>query len=374
MKIQLNAMPFSPSGYGELTRYYMRVLRDMGHDVKVHQPWEHCDAASPQMFGRDWCEAIEDLTGRHRYPDLSIDFGFLQMMKPRWVDPTDPTNLKQSRRIGLTMFETDPLPRAYVDACNLMDAVIVPGAWGKDMFECSGVTAPVHVVPPGLYELPPVAEKHHADDPFRFLAVFTWQETRKNPLALLTAFLLEFDRSEHVELLLRTSAVARSLINELKERLGKSAYPIVRVESEVLSFDMINALYSHSSCVVSASCAEGFCMPLLEAQARGLPVITTNYSEPTSFVTEETGYLVDWRPAEALGMKKYMPDKPGYYNSSMYWAEIIVDELRVAMRSAFEHQSVAEAKGVAGRRNVIENFSRKAAVRALDTVFKELGL
>jgi glycosyltransferase involved in cell wall biosynthesis len=360
VKIQLNAMPFSPSGYGELTRYYMRVLHDAGHDVRAHQPWEYCDAASPQFFGQQWCEVIEDLVGRHAQPDVVVDFGFPEMLKVKAID----------RRVGLTMYETDPLPRAYADACNKMDAVIIPGPWGKNLFERSGVTVPVRVVPPGIYEVPPVAVRD-ADGAFKFLSVFSWQEARKNPLALLTAFLLEFGRHEYVELVLRTADTARAWVGDLKGKFGKNNYPVVRVESEVLSTAMLGNLYDQACCVVSASCAEGFCMPLLEAQARGLPVITTAYSEPTSFVTEQTGYLVGWERAEAVGMKKYMPEQPGYYDSSMTWASIDVDDLRAAMRRAYDNQDEARAKGAAGRLNVIENFSPKAAAAAFQKIFEE---
>ena len=39
--------------------------------------------------------------------------------------------------------------------------------------------------------------------------------------------------------------------------------------------------------------AEGWCLPLHEAMACGLPVVATNYSAPTEFLTEDCGILID---------------------------------------------------------------------------------
>jgi glycosyltransferase involved in cell wall biosynthesis len=51
-------------------------------------------------------------------------------------------------------------------------------------------------------------------------------------------------------------------------------------------------LYLAADCYVSAHWGEGWGLPLAEAMAVGLPVVATNFSGNTQFMTKENSFLV----------------------------------------------------------------------------------
>ena len=60
--------------------------------------------------------------------------------------------------------------------------------------------------------------------------------------------------------------------------------------------EMMAAAYSAMDVLLAPSHGEGFCVPLIEAQACGTPVIATDFSAQTELVSEGTGWLVDGQP------------------------------------------------------------------------------
>lgn len=133
------------------------------------------------------------------------------------------------RIVGRTMFETDSLPSGWVARCESMDAVWVPTEFHAHAFAAAGVSAdklrvlgepvdtnffdPTKAAPLTLPLIEPssgaVPQRGGVTEisgtPFRFLAVFKW-ELRKGWDVLLGAYFSEFAPSEHVELLLKTTA------------------------------------------------------------------------------------------------------------------------------------------------------------------------
>jgi len=60
--------------------------------------------------------------------------------------------------------------------------------------------------------------------------------------------------------------------------------------------EMMAGVYTAMDVLLAPSHGEGFCVPLIEAQACGTPVIATNFSAQTELVTDETGWLVEGQP------------------------------------------------------------------------------
>ncbi|HXC78248.1 MAG TPA: glycosyltransferase, partial [Candidatus Acidoferrum sp.] len=111
------------------------------------------------------------------------------------------------RNIGRTMYETDRIPKDWIDPCNQMDEIWVPSAFNVETFARSGV------VREKLYRIPGVinTDRFRADlvpmylpraEGFVFLSVFAWS-LRKGWDVLVRAFLEEFDHGEDVTLVLK---------------------------------------------------------------------------------------------------------------------------------------------------------------------------
>lgn len=95
-------------------------------------------------------------------------------------------------------------------------------------------------------------------------------------------------------------------INKIQEELSKELDCIVEIK-EKLSSEKIAEVIRHSSVVVCTSWYEGFSMPLLEAMASGVPVITTNNMGAESFcVHEKNSFIVKYNDIE--NFIKYLLD------------------------------------------------------------------
>ena len=265
-------------------------------------------------------------------------------------------------KIGFTMLEVDGLPASWVQSANMMDEVWTPSTFNRETFKRSGVTKPIHVIPLGVNPayFNPGIKGYRIDGPFTFLTMFEWGE-RKAPEILLKAFNDEFGSSEDVVLICKAynqdpavhiPAQVRNYY--LKDSGGRIVFSI----NEVVPSYQLGSIYRSVDCFVLASRGEGWGLPILEAMACGLPVIATNWSAQSDFISNDTAYLLDverLRPAEA---------KCPYYEG-FNWAEPSYEHLRSLMRHVFENRDEAKTLGVRASAEVLTKWSWKQSVKKI---------
>lgn len=120
------------------------------------------------------------------------------------------------------------------------------------------------------------------------------------------------------------------------------------------------ALYSEAKCLLFPSLAEGFGLPIAEAQACGCPVVTTRRAPMTEVGGEAAWYLDFLEPtAAAAVVKKAIEEGPverqvrvaaGIANSQRFSAKTMVDAYEELYREIFEQ---TESK----RRNCVASLS-----------------
>uniref|UniRef100_A0A7S1X2G1 Glycosyl transferase family 1 domain-containing protein n=1 Tax=Tetraselmis chuii TaxID=63592 RepID=A0A7S1X2G1_9CHLO len=206
---------------------------------------------------------------------------------------------------------------------------------------------------------------------FVFLSIFKWEE-RKAWSALLKAFIQEFSALDSVSLVLLTKpyhssddfatqmrswAANHSVIDG--ERAVED-YPRVYVETAHIPQDELPAVYLGADVFVLPSRGEGWGRPHMEAMAMGRPVIATNWSGPTAFLSEHVGY-----PLPISGL---VPVADGPFAGHM-WAEPSVAHLRSIMRHVYTHPKEASHKGRAARKHIAAHYSLQ---RIAKLVVKEL--
>ena len=150
---------------------------------------------------------------------------------------------------------------------------------------------------------------------YKFLSVFKW-EYRKGWDVLLKAFIEEFDpETDDVELVIKTSGrrplrmLSWSLVFGIAEfhmdepirekieawaaeqglSIKKKRFRLVQNDVPTTSLPL---LYSQHDAFVIASRGEGWCRPLAESMATGLPVIATNFSGMTEFMSKDNSFAV----------------------------------------------------------------------------------
>jgi glycosyltransferase involved in cell wall biosynthesis len=235
-----------------------------------------------------------------------------------------------------TMFESDKIPDEWIDYLYEADLVIVPSEWCKAVFAKAGIST--RVVPLGyddnVFKLIKRKPKHKSKEPFVFLHYNAFN-VRKGFLELWKAFTEEFDPSEPVKLVLKTT---------LKHvpagfPINPSSYPNIEVITEQYTDTQLNGLLEKSDCFVFPSRGEGFGMTPIEAMATGLPTIVPN--------AHGIGHYFDKRYMYEVNVEGECPALYSRYKGIDVGKMVKCDvkHLKSQMRYIYTHQEDAIKKG-----------------------------
>nr|GLL27845.1 uncharacterized protein LOC109147924 isoform X1 [Ipomoea trifida] len=268
----------------------------------------------------------------------------------------------------------------HVDRCNNMDYVWVPTEFHVETFTRSGVD-PLKVVKvvqavdveffdPGKYEPLDIGargslvlgESNSGKEEFVFLSVFKW-EHRKGWDVLLRSYLREFDRDDGVALFLLTNPyhTDKDFGNKIVEYVETSDLkephcgwaPIYVIDDHIAQVDLPR-LYKAANAFVLPSRGEGWGRPIVEAMAMSLPVISTNWSGPTEYMTEANSY--------PLSVDTFSKVAKGPFKGHL-WAEPSVDKLQMLMRHVMTNYEEAKTKGEQARVDMTTKFSPELVAR-----------
>jgi glycosyltransferase involved in cell wall biosynthesis len=202
------------------------------------------------------------------------------------------------------IFEVEKLPSRFVEFLNKhADVVWVPSRWGRDVLEANGIgRAVIDVVPEGV-----AANTFHphlrsafnrTGQPFRFLMVGKY-EARKAYPEVLDAFRLAFGNQDGVELVVKADYFLdfESKKQALEQQISALGVRNIKPLWGNWAKEHMASLYNCCDAFVLPSRAEGWGLPLLEAAATAMPLISTFYSGQSEFLeTMDSSLLkVDFR-------------------------------------------------------------------------------
>ena len=275
-------------------------------------------------------------------------------------------------RVLRTMFETDRIAPFWVEIIKSVDEVWVPSKFNFETFHRSGVPLEKLKVVPGAVD--PVMFDPNRTEPlklpnpasYNFLSIFEWQE-RKAWDVLLGAYLREFTIDDDVCLWLRCSKAAHivsRLGNEAaspeeqveafarEQGISVSRLPRIEVLSDPLPLTSMPSLYRAMDCLVGISRGEGWGRPQHEAMMMGLPVIASNWSGNTEFMSPTNSLLVDCEIIPVQQVENEMAFMAGHN-----WAQPSEGHTREFMRGLFENPSQGRHLGQIARKEMQEDFS-----------------
>jgi glycosyltransferase involved in cell wall biosynthesis len=295
------------------------------------------------------------------FPDVVIR----QMFPPRVIDTPG----------GITCeyfgWEESRIPQSMVEDFNrYLDGVGVTSTFVRDVLRDSGVDIPVRVVGNGV-EAPDTSVK--LDTPelgdlrgFTFLHISS-AFPRKGVDALLEAYFSAFDGTSDVTLVLKTFPNPHNQVGEILDRLrsGHPSPPDVRWIDRDLGDGELGGLYALADCYVHPARGEGFGLPVAEAMAAGIPVISVAYSGLADFVSDKTAVTVPYR---------LEPAQTHFDIPNSLWAEPDRQRLAREMQRMVErrHSPDVDSRVRRARDLIANRFSWAAAVDRWDEFVADL--
>jgi len=324
------------SGYVNTNLLYIKGLLELGVNLKiVDQPIEYLytieNADTREMLKKAIDTPLED------------DFIYLN----RTILPEFKPWHGAKKTFASTVWETSSYPEQWLNLINNsadINTIIVPSHFNRDILE-NDINKPVVIVREGI-DFSLIKPKVLKDsNTFNFFSLFQWLP-RKSYDILLEAFFREFDNNDDVSLTIKTSSLNYEIlpssailtyIVSVKNKY-KRTYPVY-VNTTSLPYEKIADLFSNADAFISPSRCEGYNRVVLEAMANELPVIATNWSGQTEFITNENSYLLEYqlRPVESQWYS-------GDFQSYMEWAEPSIDHLQYLLRHVYNNREEAKSK------------------------------
>ena len=273
------------------------------------------------------------------------------------------------------IFETDSLPDEYISYLKRSHLIWVPSEWAKTVLTSHGLDGDhIHIVHegvnPDIYH-PYCRPKLSDCGVFRFFMCGK-KETRKGFDELLEGFKIAFGDDDTTELHLKADyfwggkTQTDEKRNELSRQIdGLGLTNVVPVSGALSTSDMA-LLYNNYDAMIFPSRAEGWGLPLIEAIACGLPVISTYYSGHTEYLAAIEGQFVrldhQIQPISCPEFRKH-------WKAGGQWAVVSPEEIAKNLVLLREHYSSFQKNAMTASQTIRDHFSwRHAAEQAVGSL------
>ena len=291
--------------------------------------------------------------------------------------------------IGFTMLETDKTSQTWAHKCNQMDAILVPSAFCMSSFMQSNIVKPIRIIPFGVDfdkfkpEGPKLIKDEDITTKYNFLFVGQWlqQGDRKNILGTIRTFLNLFKDNSDVGLILKSYLVSAGTVDKmtmnaqiqgLRQQMGlkEDEGPKIYLVHGALTEESMIKLYRNADAFLLPTAGEAWGMPLLEAAAMELPIITTGGTGAESFLNPKYTIMLEheWKP---IGHMLYWP---GVYEPHQQLTIPNMEEFSRMVHRIYKHQDISKAQAKKQREELIErDFSWKNAAKQLAEAIEDLN-
>ena len=271
--------------------------------------------------------------------------------------------------IGVWLWELEEIPNYWLPILDYVDEVWAPSEFiGNAMRKVT--KKPVTVIPYGVtapYDMKIGREYFGlSEDDFLVLIMYDSNSyaSRKNPGAAIDAFREAFgQKPEGVKLVIKISNPKPEDIGFVEERMGGSdGYVLI---TDRMDKKKLNSLIRLCDVYLSLHRAEGFGLVIAEAMRLGTPVVATNWSSNTEFMTEESTCPVDYKLIPVNGAYQFD-------NGKMRWADPDTHQATAYLRRLKEDPDYRRQKAEAGQQYIIQRLSPKACAENIRERMKEI--
>jgi glycosyltransferase involved in cell wall biosynthesis len=267
-----------------------------------------------------------------------------------------PSAIVGKRCIGFWAWELPVFPAAWARAFNFVDEIWVPS-----QFVATSISAatkkPVRVIPHAVptCDIPQQAARQQLEipeDKFIFLSIFDTNSflARKNPMAVIRAFLDAFPRSANSPCLILKyhGETRRNGLNGVLREIA-SDERIIWID-KVFTSERMRLLQAACDTFISLHRAEGYGLNIAEAMAAGKLAIATNFSGNVDFMNTENSILIPYSMCR-VGDDEYL------CSAGQWWAEPDHDAAVEALRTAAQNSNRLRQLARQARNDMARNNS-----------------
>jgi glycosyltransferase involved in cell wall biosynthesis len=258
-------------------------------------------------------------------------------------------------------WEYGRLPESWIaPMANLVDEIWVPSRHVLKTCIASGIAADrVQVVPNGVNidQFHPGVSKRRIESSKKFRFLFVggglW---RKGVDILLDAYRAAFTSRDDVVLIIkdlpqRTIYIDQGLGRIIRQIQTDPLAPEILHLQTTMGLEEMPGLYTASDCLVHPYRAEGFGLPVLEAMACGVPVITTAGGSTDDFCSPDQVFLIP------SSRKEFNPNDIKLASGGGWVLQPDWNALSALMREVFENSGAASERALKVSENVRLHYS-----------------
>ena len=336
-------------GLGETFRSMLQALYESGLQFSIYPFRRNIETRQGAPF-------LPELYDRHGIYDISVAYIATDQL-PHYYEELQAQVESGSYNILRTYWELPVAPSEWRTLLTRIDELWVPNSFVKNAFRSifdgviSVVPTNVSVQHSDLYD-----RKHFRLDDKTFYFMFSFDfysgAARKNPLGVVQAFGYAFPEQQR-----KVGLIIKSIgPGEYDPTAFQQLQNAARIDNRIKLFtgpmlrDEMLSLISASDCYISLHRSEGFGAGMAEAMALEKPVIGTDFSGNTEFLTQETGFPVHY------ALRKLMPGEYAH-GEGQSWAEPDLEEAIRHMRGVVDDRADATRRAERGKQYIEAHHS-----------------
>ena len=339
----------SEMGVGESSRYAALAIRKAGIPLRLRS----VDSRRGPYRTTDGRAGAEAETFPHSFNLFYVNADQAQIV----MDRLGRDFTRDKYNIGFWTWELEDFPDRWRPSFDCYQEIWTPSAFCQEAIARKSPIPVIRIPYAVEVDEPRLLDRSSFGipvKPFTFLTTFDMLSVfeRKNPLAVIEAFVYAFSDSTDCHLVIKINHGDQRPANLARLRSAAAGRPVTIV-NQTMSRGEVNALMVACDCFVSLHRSEGFGLGIAEAMHLGKPVIVTGYSGNLDFTKPDNSFLVGYR---------LCPVGPGCdpYDPNGRWADPSVAEASAAMKLVHENRELREGRALAGRKFVRENLSPEA--------------
>jgi glycosyltransferase involved in cell wall biosynthesis len=313
------------TGYANACRQLTKSLRDIGKEYIFE----------PICKREPILEDVPNLSRYSTYTDYSIAIFHevpSQYLYSRIIKEKD----KGKKTVLITIWETLNVPQDWKKCISAVDIVLYPSNWNLNCFKEFNSST--------FYLPHPVEEIELSDlnsSSYTFYTINEWTN-RKHIDDIIESYIKEFDSSEDVRLIIKTSSITNEDIIKIIQKYSLTPPPI-EIITKNLTEKEINELHDQGHVFISLSGSEGMGYGLCDSAMRGKVIITTSFGAQLEYikgiwvvstVLENCSYCDKRSSFHSSCEKKCLINSN--YSDKDVWGRVVIDDVRRTMRYLYE--------------------------------------